>query len=328
MLVRISAVGDNEHSMPVKFSPKPRQLMFPLLALLGLYVLVPQFGSFHESLGFIRHAQATALIAAAVCTGLTYLAAAGTYYLIGLRQLRYWHTVLVQVASMFINRLLPAGIGALGANYAYLRGQKHTPAQAGAVVAVNNFLGLAGHVVLVIIIVSLYHDRLPPVHMFSVNHRAIWFGLLIVAVVLGLAFSVSAWRRRLRATLISFSEQLLNFRKRPWRLLGGLGSSMGLTLSNVLGLYFCLLAVHGSASFVMVLLVFTLGVGLGTATPTPGGLGGFEAGLVAGFIAYHVPSSQALAAALLYRLLSYWLAIGVGAIAFAYAQQKRVFSAQ
>jgi uncharacterized protein (TIRG00374 family) len=102
-------------------------------------------------------------------------------------------------------------------------------------------------------------------------------------------------------------------------------SSILLTLSNVLCLGCCALALGVHLPFLIVLLIFSFGLGTGTATPTPGGLGGFEAGLTAGFIAYHVASPAALATALLYRLISYWLPLVVGALALLIAQRQRLF---
>lgn len=303
-----------------------KQLIVPAVALIGLYVLVPQFGEFRHSFTLLKHVDARGVLLALICVLLTYIAAASTYYCIALKRIPYWHTALVQVASMFINRLLPAGIGALGSNYAYLRRERHSSAQAGAVVAVNNALGLSGHIIVVTLAVLFYHDKLPPLSFSHGDGTTAWIIGLIVVLVVSVALSVPTWRGHASRALSSFATQLLRFRERPLGLLGGQLSSIGLTLSNVLSLYFCVLAVHGSASFVMVLLVFTLGVGLGTATPTPGGLGGFEAGLVAGFVAFDVSSAQALAIALLYRLLSYWLAIVIGSVAFVYAQRHHVFS--
>jgi uncharacterized protein (TIRG00374 family) len=62
-----------------------------------------------------------------------------------------------------------------------------------------------------------------------------------------------------------------------------------------------------------VFIVFTLGVAVGTATPTPGGIGGAEAALTAGFLAQDVSAPLALAAALLYRFTSFWVGLAVGA---------------
>ncbi|MFI5271393.1 MAG: flippase-like domain-containing protein, partial [Candidatus Saccharimonadales bacterium] len=74
--------------------------------------------------------------------------------------------------------------------------------------------------------------------------------------------------------------------------------------------------------------IFTLGISTGTITPTPGGLGGFEAGLFAGFVAFHVPVAPALAIALLYRLISYWLALGIGLLAFIEVQRNHLFESK
>ena len=96
-------------------------------------------------------------------------------------------------------------------------------------------------------------------------------------------------------------------------------------MSNVLGLWFCVLAMHISLPFTAVLIVFSFGILLGAATPTPGGLGGVEAGMVAGLVVYHVDSSAALAAVLTYLLLSYWLPLIAGAAAFLYSQRRGYF---
>jgi uncharacterized protein (TIRG00374 family) len=84
-----------------------------------------------------------------------------------------------------------------------------------------------------------------------------------------------------------------------------------------------MLALGIHLSFVPTLLILTFGVGAGAATPTPGGLGGFEAGLVGGFVAYDVNASAALAIALLYRLISYWLTLLIGAGAFIFCQRQK-----
>jgi hypothetical protein len=49
---------------------------------------------------------------------------------------------------------------------------------------------------------------------------------------------------------------------------------------------------------------------------TPGGLGFVEAGLVGTLTLSGVPASDAVVATLLYRLVSYWLPIPLGGIAY------------
>src|SRR5438046_390791 len=113
--------------MPRQVSPMlpgRRQVLLILLTVAALYVLVPQLGDFRSSWHLLRHPAPVWVLAAGLFTMLTYLAAAGTYKLLAFQNLRYGQLILIQLAAMFVNRLLPTGIGAVGANYAYLRHEK------------------------------------------------------------------------------------------------------------------------------------------------------------------------------------------------------------
>jgi uncharacterized membrane protein YbhN (UPF0104 family) len=296
-----------------------------MLLLIGLYVLLPQFGQFRSSWHLLSHPDAAWVAAAIGLTGLTYAAAAATYGFLAFKPLVYVQTLLVQGAAMFVNRLLPGGVGALGTNYAYLRQRRHTAAQATTTVAVNNLLGAVGHSVIVVIALALSSGH---VEIAPPGHGQIWataaklaVAVVALAVALGLVFG----RRRLWRFMVVVRKDMFSYRRRPWRLAGALASSMFLTLCNVLCLTACALALGVHLPFIVLLLIFSLGIGAGTATPTPGGLGGFEAGLAAGLIAYHVAGPAALAVALLYRLVSYWLLLPAGALALVICQKKRLF---
>ncbi len=147
-------------------------------------------------------------------------------------------------------------------------------------------------------------------------------GVVIAVVLIGLVFS----RRHLKRLLATIGSQIAVYERRPWRLSGALLSSMLLTACNVLCLYSCMLAIGVHLPLIVVMLIFTFGLSTGTVTPTPGGLGGFEAGLTAGFVAYHIGSGSALAIALLFRLITYWLMLLVGIVAFIMSQRKHVFN--
>lgn len=255
----------------------------------------------------------------------TYAAASGTYYFLAFKPIPFARTLLVQLAAMAVNRLLPAGIGALGVNYLYLKREEHSSSQAISMVAVNNLLGILGHGLLVAVTLLL----LPGTALSGMGRHRSDNGMVleaiafvgVVLIICGLFFG----RRKLAGALDDIKRQLLSYRHRPGSLLAGLGSSMILTLCNVLCLYVCLYALGLHLSFAAVLLVFTFGAGTGAAVPTPGGLGGFEAGLAAGFVAYGIDPAQALAAALLYRLVSYWLPLVGGVLAFIVCQRRKMF---
>ncbi len=302
--------------------PGRKQLAALLLAIITLYVIIPQLGSFRHSLALLPRSNWGELVLAILFTILSYVAAAGTYCLLALHPIRYSRTLLVQVAGMFVNRLLPAGVGGMGINYIYLHRSQHSGPQAASVVAANNTLGVIGNSLLIWLLLIFFHGQLPAsLHIWKVADARLIFAITAVMAVIWLVLYKYFGDRVVNAGR-EFIRQFFNYRKRPKQLLSALGCSVALTVFNVASLWMCVLAMHINLSFVAVLLVFSFGVALGSATPTPGGLGGVEAGMVAGLILYHADHATALAAVLVYRLISYWLPLAVGAVCFAYTERR------
>lgn len=308
-----------------KISIDSRQVFLALLFILALYVLLPQLSVFKNSWHLLGNLNPAWTLIAVGLTLSTYLLAALTYCLLAPLRLRYREVAVVQFAAMLVNRLLPAGVGALGANYAYLRHKRHSTTQAASVVAVNNLLGVVGHALIVLVVLALsseYSRHLAAGSEHRIKSVAeIITGVVVALVLIGLIFN----RHHLKRLLATIGSQIAVYERRPSRLGGALTTSMLLTMCNVLCLFSCMLAVGVHLPFIVVVLIFTFGLSTGTVTPTPGGLGGFEAGLTAGFVAYHIGSDSALAIALLLRLISYWLMLLFGAAAFIVAQRKHLF---
>jgi len=61
-----------------------------------------------------------------------------------------------------------------------------------------------------------------------------------------------------------------------------------------------------------IILAWAAGAGGASLNLTPGGLGVVEAALTAALVALGVPGAAALTAVLLYRIISFWLAIAIG----------------
>lgn len=308
-----------------QFSTSKRQVVILLLAGLLIYALLSQLGGLHNSLRVMADSSRALLGLAVILTLSTYFFAALTYLFLALHPLRYARTVLVQFAAMSINRLVPSGVGALGANYLYLRHERHRSTEAATVIAVNNFVGFVGHALLVLTSVLLLGFDLPSVSPHFLRGRFVIVAAVLATVLaIGLLANQRLWIK-VKRTSLDVLKQLGQYAMRPGQLASALGSSMLLTTANVLTLYVCVYAVGGQLSFVPVLLAFSVGIGLGAALPTPGGLGGVEAGIVAGLVAYQLPSHTAVAAVLLFRLISYWLTLFVGAGIFTVAQRRRYF---
>lgn len=297
------------------------------LFVIGIYVIIPQLSGFHRSWQLVGDADTVWVAVAILMTFMTFLAAAGTYRLLAFKHVPYPQLVLVQLAAMCVNKLLPGGIGAVGANYAYLRHRRHDALQAGGVVAVNNLLGIVGHICVLAVTLLLFSKHI--VLNDPWNRLALWQVILAAGIVSLLVVLLISFRRnaRLSKALKEARQQLASYRSRPGNLLAALATSICLTLFNMFCLAACATALGLHLPFLTLLVVFSLGLSVGTATPTPGGLGGFEAGMVSSLVAYHVAASAALALALLYRLVSYWLPLMTGAIAFIVCQKQKLFTA-
>lgn len=292
------------------------------------YVILPQIGSFKTSWHYVQQPDWLQVALSVGCLLMTYLAAALTYVCLAFRHLDYVRTVLVQVASMFVNRILPSGIGALGINYAYLRKQRHARLETGVVLAANNILGVAGHTLLFAVMVGVFHasSGLLAHRRLHVSSTAVWavIALLVVSLTVGVALR----SQKILSAVRQGFQQVARYKQRPGRLFLALLSSVLLTMSNVGCLWFACHATGVALPFAAAFIIFSVGLGVGTATPSPGGLGTTEVGLLAGMLAYGVPQAPALGAVLLYRLISYWLPLLLGSIAFVWCQSNRFFTAK
>jgi hypothetical protein len=128
-----------------------RQGLLLVVLVLATYILVPQIGQFHASFSVIKDANFALLALAFGSILLACLAAALSYSQLSFKHIPFYRIALIQYAGMFINRLLPAGVGGISLFIDFLYRQGHTLAKASTVAAVNNGLGFAAHVTLLLL---------------------------------------------------------------------------------------------------------------------------------------------------------------------------------
>jgi hypothetical protein len=130
--------------------------------------------------------------------------------------------------------------------------------------------------------------------------------------------NVTVRRRRpvegLPEELISDRNFIRTTLDRRWK--SAILSAAGNTGFDYLALLCALRAVGASPRPSLVVLAYASAELLAQIPFTPGGLGFVEAGLVGTLTLAGVPGHAALAATLLYRLVSYWLPIPVGGVAY------------
>ncbi|UGS37588.1 hypothetical protein DSM104329_04005 [Capillimicrobium parvum] len=95
-----------------------------------------------------------------------------------------------------------------------------------------------------------------------------------------------------------------------------LTSAVGKVGFDYLALLCCLAAVGARPNPSLVLLAYVVGALLAQIPITPGGLGFAEAGLTGMLVAAGVGSQEALVSTLAYRLVSFWLPLPVGGVAY------------
>jgi uncharacterized protein (TIRG00374 family) len=78
----------------------------------------------------------------------------------------------------------------------------------------------------------------------------------------------------------------------------------------------------GGLPFVQVGAVYMAARLIANAAPVPGGLGALEAGLIAGLTTLGVAAGAATSAVLVYRLLTFWLNVPLGALALNVVQRR------
>ncbi len=207
-----------------------------------------------------------------------------------LERLRFIRTLLAQLAASFVTLVTPAAVGGAALNVRYLQRSGVPSAKATASVGAAQVIAFVLHMLLLVIFVAITgaartHSLRPPVWVYFV------LGGLVVLLLLA-AMAVPRGRRLLRARLVP-------------------------TLGH------CVRAIGGALPIASIAVVYLMGSALGSAAPTPGGLGAVEVALSAGLTAAGLVSATALSSVLLFRLLTFWLPVPVGWVAFNYLQRKQ-----
>jgi glycosyltransferase 2 family protein len=238
-------------------------------------------------------------------------------------RLKFFRTLLVQVAGSFVTLVTPAAVGGAALNVRYLQRKKVPAPVAAASVGVAQVVAFVLHISLLVVFAAIAGTTgktsiQPP--------RWAYFVLAgLVAVALGV-FALPAGRRLLRArvspTLGQVVPRLLEVAQQPRKLAEGIGGTLLLSASYISCLAACVAAFGRSVPFASIAVVYLTGSAIGSVVPTPGGLGAVEAALTAGLTAAGLPGAVAVSSVLLFRLLTFWFPVPVGWVALSYLERQ------
>lgn len=295
---------------------RPRTLVSIVAAAFAAYYLTTQFVSIDFE-QVLQGANWSWLVAAAVLSALTYFAAALSLLGFVPERVPYLRTVMAQVAGSFVKLVTPAALGSVALNTRYLQRQGLRPGHAVASVGASQMFGLGAHLVLLLLFGYLTGSEDAATLSPSSTVIAV---VLAGSVALLIVSAVPALRKRLfdrvRSLFAGVVPRMLDVMQQPKKLVTGIGGMLLMTLAFVMCLDASLRAFGAEMSLPVVAVVYLTGNALGSAAPTPGGIGAVELALSATLTAMGAPSEAAVPAVLLFRLLTFWLPVFPGWLAF------------
>ncbi|MFJ9348982.1 lysylphosphatidylglycerol synthase domain-containing protein [Streptomyces sp. NPDC101237] len=304
---------------------RPRTLISVFAGAIGAYYLLTQLT--HIEFGpLVANAQWGWVIAAVLFSALSYLAAAMALLGFVPERVPFVRTAAAQVAGSFVKIVAPAAVGGVALNTRFLQRAGVRPGLAVASVGASQLFGLGCHILMLLSFGYLTGTEKTPSLSPS---RTVIAGLLTVAVLVLVVTSVPFLRKfvstRVRSLFAGVVPRMLDVLQRPQKLVTGIGGMLLLTACFVMCLDASIRAFGDagtSLSIASVAVVFLAGNALGSAAPTPGGVGAVEATLTVGLIAVGLPKEVAAPAVLLYRLLTLWLPVLPGWLAFNHLSRK------
>jgi uncharacterized protein (TIRG00374 family) len=305
---------------------RARTLLSFFAGAIGAYFLLTQLT--HIEFGPLFESANWGWVAAAVMfSALSYFAAAMSLLGFVPERVPFMRTVAAQVAGSFVKIVAPAAVGGVALNTRFLQRAGVRPGLAVASVGASQLFGLGCHILMLLSFGYLTGTEKTPSLSPS---RTVIAGLLTVAVLVLVVTSVPFLRKfvvtRVRSLFAGVVPRMLDVLQRPQKLITGIGGTLLLTACFVMCLDASIRAFGHEApttvSLASVAVVFLAGNALGSAAPTPGGVGAVEATLTVGLIAVGLPKEVAAPAVLLFRLLTLWIPVLPGWLAFNHLSRK------
>ena len=296
-----------------------------ILVSLGLaaYVLIPMIANSGDLLPTLADAHLGWVLVGLAASIATY--AGATLGIIGALPcpLPVRPTFVAQLASSFTNRVTLAKVGGLATNVRYLQLQGVPTATAVSAIGLNTLAGVMIHVPATVALALLAGRDVTAFSLPSATSVA-WVvaGFVVVSVAVmvvpaGRKLLTTSLLPALRAAVSSVGEVA----HRPLKLTQLFGGSFTVTGMYVVAMAVSLEAFGSELSLVTAAFVYLAGSAVASVAPTPGGVGATEAALAAGYSAVGVPPEIAISAVLLFRLLTFWLPILPGWVAFSWMQR-------
>jgi uncharacterized membrane protein YbhN (UPF0104 family) len=223
------------------------------------------------------------------------------------KPLRLGPAILLQYAIAFLAIATPSSAARVVLNIRFFQRTGLPAAGALAVGVVDGFTGFLVEVVIILLFV--FTGGLAELQLERSGNRG---GLLILllgvggAVVIGIAVAVPRMRRMLKDR-VAEARETLGVLRQPTKLAQLFGGNLASHIALAMVLGACLHAFGQPAPLGELLVVNTAVTLFAGLMPVPGGLGVYEGALTGGLVAAGIPDAAALAAAVTYRMVTFYL---------------------
>jgi uncharacterized membrane protein YbhN (UPF0104 family) len=223
------------------------------------------------------------------------------------KPLRLGPAILLQYAIAFLAVAVPSSAARVALNIRFFQRSGLPAAAALAVGVVDSFTGFLVEVFIILLFVvtggltELDLER-------SGNGGGLLILLLAVGgvVVISIAVAVPRLRRMLKDR-VAEARETLSVLRQPTKLAQLFGGNLAARIALAVVLSACLHAFGQPAPLGALLVVNTVVALFAGLMPVPGGLGVYEGALTGGLVAIGIPDAAALAAALTYRMVTFYL---------------------
>jgi glycosyltransferase 2 family protein len=311
---------------PFRSPVRPATVAIVAAGVLAIYLLLPEFSSITQVRSVIADAD-KGWLAVTVASGMLAVVASSWTILGAARdRLPVGRTVAVQVAAAFTGRTTVAALGYYAINLAFLERLGLRRSDAVGVLVLNRAATVVVTGLATVIGLLVIRNAVPIGSVSIPWWAAVALGAGIVMAV-GFVLTPFGRDRVVRRLTTMLGDLLAATRltlRRPVRTVQLLGGETAFLALSAAGTVATLWALDAHFSVVAVVAVFMVASTIGQMLPTPGGLGAVEGGLVAGLTAIGIPPPTAIAAALVARVLTFWLPVVPGIVAFRLLQHHGV----
>ncbi|WP_243761884.1 YbhN family protein [Streptomyces sp. YIM 98790] len=269
-----------------------------------------------DGLGQLRAADRGWLLAAALTTGLCWVAVCFARQGTVLEPLPAGRLLATQFAAGAANDLLPAGLGAHLVTLRFYRRCGVPLARATASLALYSLALPLGRLVLLLALLALTPGALRPGAALPAG-RGLLMTVLVLAA-LALVLTVLLTVRPLRGALRGFLRTALTdaraLHARPARTAALWGGALAFPALQAGVLVTVALALNAPPSCLHVAIAYLAACAAAGFIPTPGGLGSVDAALVVTLVAVGTPVATATAVVIGFRAITSWLPLLPGVL--------------